>query len=103
MDRQSEALCYELKLYVAGQTPRSSLAIANFRALCHKHLAGRFSAEIIDLPQDPQRAKSAQILATPTLVKESPGTVKKMVGTLSDTDRVLDALDLRPDREGKSS
>lgn len=95
MNQQSTGLCYELKLYVAGQTPRSSQAIANFRAFCQEHLEGRYTAEVVDLLQDPKRAKSAQILATPTLVKESPGPVKRMVGTLSDINRVLTALDLR--------
>ena len=103
MNLQSNGLCYELKLYVAGCTPRSILAIANFKALCQGRLKGRCITEIIDVAQDPKKAKSAQILATPTLVKESPGSVKRMVGTLSDTDRVLAALDLQPDREGKNN
>jgi len=101
MDRQRSEICYELKLYVAGCTPRSILAIANFKSLCQERLKGRCHAEIIDLLRDPKKAKSAQIVAIPTLVKESPGLVKKMVGTLSDTDRVLAALDLLPDREEK--
>ena len=101
MNRQSNGLCYELKLYVAGCTPRSILAMANFEALCKGRLKGRCNAQIIDVMQDPKKAKSAQIVAIPTLVKESPGSVKRMVGTLSHTDRVLAALDLLPDREGK--
>ena len=100
MDQQSNGLCYELKLYVAGCTPRSILAIANLEALCQGRLKGRCITEIIDVAQDPKRAKSAQILATPTLVKESPGPVKRMVGTLSDTGRVLAALGLAPVKEG---
>ena len=101
MNRQSNGVCYELKLYVAGRTPRSSQAIANLEALCQGCLKGRCNVEIIDLLQDPKKAKCAQILAIPTLVKISPGAVKKMVGTLSDTDRVLAGLELRPDGEGK--
>jgi circadian clock protein KaiB len=96
MSEQSNEFCYQLKLYIAGLTPRSSQAIANFEKLCQEHLKGRHTAEIIDLLKNPKMAKNAQILATPTLVKESPGAVKRMVGTLSDIDGVLAALDLPP-------
>ncbi len=85
---------YELKLYIAGRSSRSKLAVANFETLCHECLKDRYSAIIIDIQQEPQMAKLAQIIATPTLVKESPGEIKKMVGTLSDTINVLAALDL---------
>ncbi len=95
MNRQGSE-SFELKLYVAGRTPRSMMAIENFRALCRGHLKGRYNAEIIDLLQDPKEARSVQIVATPTLVMESSGTVKKMVGTLSDMDQVLAALGLQP-------
>ncbi len=90
---------YELKLYIAGCTPRSMLAIANFNALCRGYHKDRCVAEIIDLLKNPEKARSAQIVATPTLVKESPGTIKKIVGTLFDADSVLAALGLYPDRE----
>jgi circadian clock protein KaiB len=112
---------YELKLYIAGCTPRSLLAIDNFKTLCEDRLQGRYSAEIIDILQDqigprpidltdiynilqdPKKARSAQIVATPTLVKQSPGIIRRMVGTLSETDKVLAALDLQPDREEKGN
>jgi circadian clock protein KaiB len=96
MNQQDSELSYVLTLYVVGCTPRSLQAIANFKILCQKHLKGRHTAEIIDLLKNPKLAKSAQILATPTLVKESPGAVKRMVGTLSDIDGVLATLDLPP-------
>ncbi len=94
---------FQLKLYIAGCTPRSLMAISNFNALCNGYLKGRCSAEIIDLLQEPKRAKSAQILATPTLVKESPGSIRKIVGTLSDTSSVLAALDLHSGHEEKGT
>lgn len=103
MIQQVNGFCYELKLYIAGCTPRSLLAMANFKKLCQDHLKGRHSAEIIDLLQDPKRAKRAQIVATPTLVKESPGEIRKMVGTLSDTNSVLAALDLRLNSEERGT
>ncbi len=99
MDPLSDGLYYELKLYVAGQRPRPSLAIANLKALCLGRLKSRCITEIIDVTQNPKWAKSAQIVAIPTLVKEAPGAIKRMVGTLSDTDRILVALDLLPDRK----
>ena len=94
---------YQLKLYIAGRTPRSLLAIDNFKTLCQGRLQGRCIAEIIDILEDPKRARNAQIVATPTLIKQSPGMLKRIVGTLSETDKVLTSLDLKPDREEKSN
>ena len=95
--------CYDLKLYVAGHSPRSLLAIDNFETLCRGCLKGRCTAEVIDILQDPKMAGSAQVVATPTLVKHSPGKLGRLVGTLSETDKVLAALDLKPNREEKSN
>ncbi len=85
---------YKLKLYVAGRTPRSAVAISKFELLCREHLAGMCSAEVIDLVQNPKQARVAQIFATPTLVKESPAPIKRFVGTLLDTSQVIEALGL---------
>jgi circadian clock protein KaiB len=86
---------YALRLYVTGLTPRSSRAIASLRALCEEHLAGRYDLEIIDLYQQPERARQAQVFAAPTLVKELPLPVRRLIGDLSDAQRVLAGLDLR--------
>ena len=89
---------YELRLYVAGQTPRSLEAFANLKKLCKAHLEGRYSIEVIDLLENPRLAKGDQILAVPTLVRRLPEPVRKIIGTLADTERVLVGLDLRPRR-----
>lgn len=86
---------YVLKLYVTGSTPRSSRAIANIRALCEEYLAGRYDLEIIDLYQQPAEAIAGQIIAAPTLVKKFPAPPRRMVGDLSDRNRVILGLDLR--------
>lgn len=85
-----------LRLYIAGQTPRSIAAFANLKRICEEHLAGRYQIEIIDLIQNPQLAGGDQILAVPTLVKRLPEPVRKIIGDLSNTERVLVGLDLRP-------
>src|SRR5512141_3033314 len=87
---------WELRLYVAGQTPKSLQAFANLRRICEEHLAGEYHIEIIDLQKNPQLAKGDQILALPTLVRKLPEPVKKIIGDLSNTERVLVGLDLRP-------
>ncbi len=87
---------WELRLYVAGQTPRSVTAFANLKRLCEQHLAGKYHIEIIDLLRDPKLARGDQILAIPTLVRKLPEPVRKIIGDLSDTERVLIGLDLRP-------
>lgn len=87
---------YALRLYVAGQTPKSLAAIRNLTALCESHLAGRYTIEVIDLRVHPQLAAGDQILALPTLVRHLPAPLTRIIGDLSDTERVLVGLDLRP-------
>ncbi len=87
---------WDLRLYVAGQTPRSVTAFNNLKKLCEEHLAGEYSIEVIDLLKNPQLARGDQILAIPTLVRKLPVPVRKIIGDLSNTDRVLVGLDLRP-------
>jgi len=86
---------YRLRLYVAGQTPKSVLALANLKQICEEHLRGHYEIEVIDLRQDPQLASGDQILAVPTLVRRLPEPIKKIIGDLSNTERVLVGLDLR--------
>jgi circadian clock protein KaiB len=85
---------WELRLYVAGQTPKCIAARANLSRFCEDHLAGRYSVEVIDLLENPQLARTDQILAIPTLVRRVPQPVRKVIGDLSNTDRVLMGLDL---------
>jgi len=87
-----------LRLYIAGQTPRSIAAFANLRRICEEHLAGRYQIEVIDLIQNPQLAAGDQILAVPTLVRRLPEPVRKIIGDLSNAERVLVGLDVRPAR-----
>lgn len=87
---------YDLRLYVAGQTSRSVAALANLRKICKEHLAGRYRIKVIDLLEHPQLARGDQILALPTLVRKLPEPIRKLVGDLSDTERALVGLDLRP-------
>lgn len=84
-----------LRLYVAGTTPRSSRAIRSIRAICEEHLKGRYRLEVIDIYQRPALARDEQIVATPTLIRELPPPLRRLIGDLSDTDRVLVGLDLR--------
>jgi circadian clock protein KaiB len=91
---------WELKLYVAGQTAKSLQAFANLRRICEEHLAGEYDIEVIDLTQNPQLAGDDQILALPTLVRRLPEPVRKIIGDLSNTERVLVGLDLRPRQAG---
>lgn len=86
---------YELRLYVAGQTPKSILALVNLRQICEEHLQGRYEIEVIDLTENPQLAQGDQILALPTLVRRLPEPIRKIIGDLSNTERVLVGLDLR--------
>jgi circadian clock protein KaiB len=86
---------YELRLYVAGQTPKSLAAFANLKKICEQHMAGQYYIEIIDLLKHPQLASGDQILAIPTLVRKLPQPIKKIIGDLSNTERVLVGLDLR--------
>lgn len=87
---------WELRLYVAGQTARSIAALENLQKICQEHLAGKYSIEVIDLLKDPKLARGDQILAVPTLVRKLPEPVRKIIGDLSDAERVLVGLDLRP-------
>lgn len=86
---------YELRLYVAGQTPRSLAAFANLKKICEEHMAGQYHIEVIDLLKHPQLASGDQILAIPTLVRKLPEPIKKIIGDLSNTERVLVGLDVR--------
>lgn len=91
---------YNLRLYVAGQTPKSLAAIANLKRLCEDHLAGCYTVEVIDLLVTPQLAAGDQIVALPTLVRHLPPPLKRVIGDLSNTERVLVGLDIRPRQEG---
>lgn len=85
-----------LRLYIAGQTPKSIKAFANLKKICEEHLTGRYRIEVIDLTQNPQLAAGDQILAVPTLVRRLPEPVRRIIGDLSHTERVLVGLDVRP-------
>ena len=85
-----------LRLYVAGQTPKSMTAFANLKNICEEHLAGRYQIEVVDLLKNPTLARGDQILAIPTLVRKLPEPVRKIIGDLSNTERVLIGLDLLP-------
>jgi circadian clock protein KaiB len=87
---------YNLRLYVAGQTPKSITALVNLKNICERHLVGRYQIEVIDLLEHPQLAAGDQILAVPTLVRRLPEPLKRIIGNLSDMERVLVGLDLRP-------
>ncbi|AHF92588.1 KaiB 1 [Opitutaceae bacterium TAV5] len=87
---------WQLRLYVAGQTPKSLTAFANLKKICECHLNGRYSIEVIDLLKQPGLSRGDQILAIPTLVRKLPQPVRKIIGDLSDTERVLVGLDLLP-------
>lgn len=97
-DSDVEEKLWELRLYVAGQTPNSLKAFANLKKICEEHLAGKYRIEIIDLLENPTLARGDQILAIPTLVRKLPEPVKKIIGDLSNTEKVLVGLDLRPVR-----
>ncbi len=87
---------WNLRLYVAGQTPRSVAAFANLKKLCEEHLVGQYHIEVVDLLKDPKLARDDQIVAVPTLVRKLPQPLRKIIGDLSNTERVLVGLDLRP-------
>ncbi len=89
------AKLWQLRLYVAGQTPKSLTAFSNLKKICEDHLKGRYRIEVLDLLEQPQLAKGDQILASPTLVRKLPQPVRKILGDLSNTERVLVGLDLR--------
>jgi circadian clock protein KaiB len=86
---------WELTLYVAGRTPRSAVALDNLKRICAEHLAGRFRVEVVDLLEQPDRAQGDDVLAIPTLVRRLPPPLRKIIGDLSDTEKVLVGLALR--------
>lgn len=91
---QSEAR-YVLKLYIVGTTPRSSRAIVNIRKICDEHLAGRYELEVVDVLKNPALAAGEQIVAAPTLIKKLPLPLRRFIGDMSETERILLGLDLR--------
>lgn len=90
-----------LRLYVAGQTPRSLTAFANLKQLCEQHLANRYQIEVIDLSRQPHLAKADQIVALPTLIRKLPVPIRRLIGDLSDIERVMVGMDLKPRDEGR--
>jgi circadian clock protein KaiB len=94
-------LDYVLRLYVAGETPKSVAALANLKKICEENLEGRYKIEVIDLLINPTLAGNDQILAVPTLVRELPAPVRKVIGDLSNLERVLIGLDLLPQKQEK--
>ena len=87
---------YQLRLFVTGSTSRSQQAIQNIREICEQYLPGQYELEIIDVSQDPQKTREYQILALPTLLKELPEPLRKVVGDLSEKEKVLEAMDIQP-------
>jgi len=98
-DQETET--WELRLYIAGETPRSVAAFANLKKLCEIHLPGRYQIEVIDLMQNPQLAAGDQIVAIPTLVRKLPEPLRRIVGDLSNAERTLVGLQLRPAKPGQ--
>ena len=94
--KQANGELWELRLYVAGQTPRSLAAFSNLKKICEEHLSGRYNIEVVDLVKHPQLAVGDQIVAIPTLVRKLPQPLRKIVGDLRNTDRALVGLQLRP-------
>ena len=90
---------YVLRLYVTGMTPRSTQAIRNIRKICEEHLKGRYELEVIDICQQPDLAKEGEIIAAPTLIKKLPLPLRKLIGTMSDTERVLVGLNITHKKE----
>lgn len=86
---------YQLRLYVAGETPKSLLALKNLKKYCEEHIKDKYCIEVIDLIENPQLAEGDQILAIPTLVRRFPAPIRKIIGDLSNEDKVLVGLDLR--------
>jgi len=91
---------WDLRLYTAGQSPKSLAALSNLKRICDQHLAGRYSIEVIDLMKNPRLAKDDEIIAIPTLVRKLPAPLRKIIGDLSDEERALVGLQLRPHRNG---
>lgn len=95
LERESDDF-WELRLYVAGQTSKSLKAFSNLKKLCEEQLAGRYRIEVVDLLENPQLARGDQIFAIPTLVRTMPTPIKKIIGDLSNAERTLVGLDIRP-------
>ncbi len=95
MKEENKGEVWELRLYVAGQTPKSIRAFANLKRICEEYLAGKYRIEVVDLMENPQLAQGDQILAVPTLVRKLPPPIKKIIGDLSNTKQVLVGLDVR--------
>jgi circadian clock protein KaiB len=96
--KTSRSAFYRLRLYIAGQTPNSIVAVANLKKICEDKLRGKYRIEVVDLLKKPQLAKGDQIIAIPTLVRRLPPPVKKIIGNLSRTESVVVGLDLQPAR-----
>jgi circadian clock protein KaiB len=96
-DEDPGDVVFDLRLYVAGQTPKSVRAVENLRRVCDEHLSGRYRVEVIDLLVNPALARGDEIIAVPTLVRKLPEPIRKIIGDLSDTDRVLVGLQVRPE------
>jgi circadian clock protein KaiB len=95
-DQQLDDQQWELRLYTAGQTPKSISAFNNLKRICEEYMPGRYEIEVVDLMQNPRLAKEDQIVAVPTLVRKLPQPLRKIIGDLSDTERALVGLQLRP-------
>lgn len=89
---ESKSQVYVLRLYVSGATPRSTEAISNIKKICEEHLAGQYDLQVFDIYQQPELTTTQQIIAAPTLVKESPGPLRRLIGNLTDTKRILERL-----------
>ena len=100
LEADSGAEKYVLRLYITGMTPRSTAAVNNIKTICEKHLRGRYELEVIDVYQQPVLAKGEQIIAAPTLIKKLPLPLRRFIGDMSQTDKILLGLDLRPKEKG---
>jgi circadian clock protein KaiB len=96
--RVSKRVSYVLRLYIAGVSPRSSHAVENIKKICEEYLEGRYELEVIDIYQHPELAKMEQVIAAPTLVKKLPPPLRKFIGDLSDREKILVGMDLKPKR-----
>ena len=92
---------FQLRLYVAGQTPKAVRAFANLRKICEEHLAGKYELEVVDLYKNLPLARGDQIIAAPTLIKRLPAPLRRLIGDMSDEQRVLVGLDIRPQQSGR--
>ena len=95
MNQSETGSTWNLRLYIAGQTPKSMRALDNLRRICEEHLAGQYTIEVVDLLVNPKLAKEDQIIAIPTLVRKLPDPIRKIIGDLSDSERTLVGLQLR--------